>query len=108
MQANLEHALPLGLIACEFIVNSFKYAFPDGHGQISARLEPIEDGRARLTLADNGVGLPAPGNEPAGLGLQLIRRLVEQIEGEIAMANEGGARMTITFPLERRPAGQRG
>jgi two-component sensor histidine kinase len=108
MHLDLEHALPLGLVACEFIVNSFKYAFPEGRGQISAQLEPIEGGRARLTLADNGIGLPAQGNQAPGMGLHLIRRLVEQIEGEIEMANEGGARMTITFTVVRRPQEQRG
>lgn len=108
MHLDLDRVLPLGLIACEFIVNSFKYAFPEGRGQISAHLEAIEGGQARLTLADNGIGLPAQGSKPTGLGLQLMRRLVGQIEGEIAMANEGGARLTVIFPLAQGSKGQRG
>jgi two-component sensor histidine kinase len=106
LRLHLDSALPLGLIACEFVVNSFKYAFPDGHGRISAHLEPVEGGRARLTLADSGIGLPAPGSEPTGLGLRLIRRLVAQVAGELVMEGDGGVRMTITFPLQR-PRGRK-
>src|SRR5207237_286018 len=72
MRLDLDSALPLGLITCEFVVNSFKYAFPDGRGRISVRLEPIGGGRARLSLADSGVGLPARSGAPTGLGLRLI------------------------------------
>ena len=39
MRVDLDSALPLGLITCEFIVNSFKHAFPEGRGRISLELE---------------------------------------------------------------------
>ena len=106
MRLDLDSALPLGLVVCEFVVNSLKYAFPQGRGRVSARLEPLEGGRARLVLADDGVGLPAKGKEPGGSGLRLIPRLVEQIAGELAVEGDAGVRMTITFPLER-PRGRR-
>jgi two-component sensor histidine kinase len=97
MRVNLDSALPLGLITCEFIVNSFKHAFPHGRGCISLGLEQDEPDRARLTLADDGIGLGSQGNQ--GSGLQLIRRLVEQIGGELQVAGEGSTTMTIAFPL---------
>ena len=101
----LDSALPLGLIVCEFIVNSLKHAFPEGRGRITARLQTIERGRARLELMDDGVGLPtrAPeASESSGLGLRLIGRLVEQIEGEIDLRGDQGVRMAIIFPLQSR------
>lgn len=81
---DLDHALPLGLIASEFLVNSFKHAFADGHGHGHIRmvLEPVDHELARLILADNSVGLP-PGNATPGAGLRLIGRLVEQVGGEL-------------------------
>jgi two-component sensor histidine kinase len=97
MRVNLDSALPLGLITCEFIVNSFKHAFPHGRGCISLGLEQDGPDRARLTLADDGIGLGSQGNQ--GSGLQLIRRLVEQIGGELQVAGEGSTTMTIAFPL---------
>ena len=98
---SLDSALPLGLIVCEFIVNSLKYAFPEGRGTISAGLKVIEDGRARLSLADNGIGLPAPAKDSAGLGLNLIRGLVDQIHGELDVIGRDGVQMTILFPIQR-------
>ena len=103
LRLNLDSALPLGLIVCEFIVNSLKYAFPEGRGRITAVLEPIDPGRARLELVDDGVGLPSPAaSSSSGLGLRLIGRLVEQIEGEIDVRGERGVRMAIVFPLQTR------
>ena len=99
---DLDHALPLGLIVCEFIVNSFKHAFPEGRGCIRLDLEPVGPERARLTLADDGVGLPAPGNQSSGSGLRLIERLVAQIDGELEFRGEGSVSMTIVFPLGRK------
>ena len=98
LRVDLDHALPLGLIACEFLVNSFKHAFADGHGHIRMVLEPIGHGLARLTLADNGVGLPK-GNSATGSGLRLISGLVEQVGGELQVNGEDGVTMTITFPV---------
>lgn len=101
IRLSLDSALPLGLIVCEFIVNSLKYAFPEGRGTISAGLKVIEDGRARLSLADNGIGLPAPAKDSAGFGLHLIRGLVDQIHGELDITGRGGVHMTIHFPIQR-------
>lgn len=101
IRLSLDSALPLGLIVCEFIVNSLKYAFPEGRGTISAGLKVIEDGRARLSLADNGIGLPAPAKDSAGFGLHLIRGLVDQIHGELDITGRGGVQMTIHFPIQR-------
>ena len=101
IRLSLDSALPLGLIVCEFIVNSLKYAFPEGRGTISAGLKVIDDGRARLSLSDNGIGLPATAKDSAGLGLNLIRGLVDQIHGELDVTGRGGVQMTIHFPIQR-------
>ena len=98
---SLDTALPLGLIVCEFIVNSLKYAFPDGRGTITASLERLDGDRARLSLADNGIGLPAPAKDPAGLGLHLIRGLVDQIDGELKISGGRGVQMTVEFAIHR-------
>lgn len=93
----LDQALPLGLIACEFIVNSFKHAFPAGRGRISISLELINDGEARMTLADDGVGA-ADGNLREGSGLILIKRLVEQVGGDVSITSERGVTVAVSFP----------
>ena len=72
-----------------------------------------DGGRVLLSVADRGPGLP-PGDVFAaffstkasgtGLGLWLVRRLVESAGGSISAADRqgGGAQFTVTLPLPRR------
>ncbi len=93
-------AIPLGLIVNELVMNSLEHAFPQARrGEIFIRLERIGDGRLRLEIADNGVGLP-PGVDPrqsASLGWQIVQMLIEQIGGSLETRSEAGTSVAITF-----------
>ncbi len=68
-------AVPIGLIANEFVTNSLKHAFGDGGGKISVTVEVVE-GHLRLCLGDNGKGLPSASSpttsDGSGTGMKLI------------------------------------
>jgi PAS domain S-box-containing protein len=78
-------AMNIGIIVNELVTNSFKYAFPEGTGEIKVVLSSIGEGRIRLLVTDNGVGLPEhftlAGAE--GFGLTLIQGLVSHLEGTL-------------------------
>ena len=97
-------ALHLGLIANEFVSNSLEHAFPRGRGgRITVALERVAPDRARLVLADDGVGLPADAaaSRADGLGLRLIALLARQVRAELEWGGGegGGTRVTLSFPL---------
>ena len=97
VEVSTERAQAIGLILNEFLTNSFKYAFGEGHGNFSLHLGH-EGGRAQLVMADDGPGMPE-GARP-GLGLNLIDILTKQIEGEARWDSPGkGARVTLEFPI---------
>ena len=97
VEVSTERAQAIGLILNEFLTNSFKYAFGEGHGHFSLHLEH-EGSRAQLVMADDGPGMPE-GARP-GLGLNLIDILTKQIEGEARWDSPGkGARLTLEFPI---------
>jgi two-component sensor histidine kinase len=97
VEISTERAQAIGLILNEFLTNSFKYAFGEGHGNFSLHLGH-ESGRAELVMADDGPGMPE-GARP-GLGLSLIDILTKQIEGEARWESPGGgARLTLEFPI---------
>lgn len=77
-------AVPLGLIANEFVTNSLKYAFGPEGGTISVTVEATEK-HLHLSLRDDGKGLP-PASETSspgsGTGMKLIEALAEQLGGE--------------------------
>jgi two-component sensor histidine kinase len=91
-------AIPLGFIASELITNAAKY----GTGRIAVRLEANPAQGYALSVVNDGPALPE-GFDPAagkGLGMRIIRSLVERIGGELGIGcsdNDQGARFTVLF-----------
>jgi len=96
----IDDAIPCGLIVNELVSNSLKYAFPDDQrGKITVRFENSDNESIVLTVADNGVGLPAGLDVTATetLGFQLVTILTRQLRGTIELDREGGTKFTIKF-----------
>ncbi|MGA9120011.1 MAG: PAS domain S-box protein [Bacteroidota bacterium] len=97
----VDMAIPCGLIVNELVSNSLIHGFTDGRaGEVSVEMTQNES-VARLTVRDNGVGLP-PGfslrNVPT-LGLQLIETLVDQIDGVIDLDTTAGTSFSVVFKI---------
>jgi two-component sensor histidine kinase len=96
-----DRAVSLALAANELIVNALKHAFAGRReGTIEARLEA--GGREiRVSIEDDGVGLPSGFTLPGGsnLGLQLVQSVVrEDLGGEFWLgAGTRGARAEVRF-----------
>ncbi len=54
----------------------------------------------RLVIFDNGVGLAheIDSENPTTMGLQIVRDLARQLEGNIEFQQNGGTTVLITFP----------
>jgi len=99
-------AVPIGLIANEFVTNSLKYAFGDKGGTISVSVEKSE-GRLRLCLRDNGKGLPSasPAAPPgSGTGMKLIEALANQVGSQAVWSSSDAGTMVC---LDLNPASDR-
>jgi PAS domain S-box-containing protein len=96
----MDAAVPCGLIINELLSNALKYAFPgDEQGTITIRLGTLPNGRHLLTVADDGVGIPADFDvrNTDSLGLQLVTTLTRQIDGELSVRSGGGTEFSIQF-----------
>ena len=95
---NLETAIPLGLIINELITNSVKYAFPQKKGTITIQLKSLPE-KIEITISDDGIGITEDINieNPETLGLQLVKNLVRQIDGEIELGRNHGTEFKIKF-----------
>jgi len=97
---DINHAIPCGLILNELISNALKHAFPDGKkGEIRIEMEEIKKGRYFLKLEDNGIGIPKKINfqSPQSFGMQLVKDLVDQIDGTIEISSDKGTKFKIRF-----------
>ncbi len=71
---DISPAVTIALILNEAITNALKYAFPaEGSGNISVVLKRNSPGFAKLSISDNGIGLPPDFeiDSHASLGLNL-------------------------------------
>lgn len=91
----LETATAVGIIANELVANSLEHAFADRAGRILVQLRRIDESRARLAVADNGAGMPA---RARGTGLNLVRRLAQQLGGRIELKPSEGTRWELELP----------
>jgi two-component sensor histidine kinase/PAS domain-containing protein len=101
--APLEEAVSLGLIVNELVTNAAKYAYPPPvEGVIQVTLRHAA-GELVLKVSDEGRGLPAP-DASSGIGMRLVRSLVQQCGGELQIDRERGASFTIRLRERDRPA----
>jgi two-component sensor histidine kinase len=91
-------AIPCGLIIQELVSNSLKHAFPgDRKGKIWVDLSSDKEPGFILRVRDNGIGLPKDlyPQRVESLGLQLVHRLAEQLEGNIGFERGQGTEISI-------------
>ncbi len=111
-------ATGLSVVLSELLQNAVEHAFPPeldpgpGGGQVQIRVST--DGyRLRMTVADNGVGIPEPADRgtTASLGLSIVTTLVESElggsisfeRGEPARAGHGGPGTLVSLDIPCSP-----
>ena len=95
-------AAVVALIVNELVTNAIKHGFRDrAAGTVTVRLRRTGADSVALSVADDGVPLPASvdNEQPKGIGLDLVRRLVDQLGGELVVDAEP-KRFTVVFPAD--------
>lgn len=101
---DLDRVVPFAMALNEILSNTLKHAF---RGRDSGRLDvgiTHRDGRLKVSVADDGVGLPA-GFNPAtsgNMGTRLLVGLATQLGGDVTFEAAGGTVVRLSFPLAER------
>ena len=94
----IEKAVPCGLMLNELVTNALKHAFRDrAGGELVVALHADEAGTVRLSVSDNGAGLPADWRQATSLGLQLVQMLSKQVRGTLEVSTDGGTTFALVF-----------
>lgn len=105
VMASVNVAMPLGLIVNELLTNAFKHAFA-GRDSGTIKLECLshENGRCRVVVADDGIGLPAGEAWPRDgkMGALILQTLRENTAADLRVESFPGAgtRVSISFACE--------
>ena len=96
----VDKAIPCALILNELITNAVKHGFADGRrGTIRVALGKLSSGQLQLSVADDGVGLPAglDIHQTPSLGMHLVSALAEQLGAELEVSGDKGTSFKVTF-----------
>jgi PAS domain S-box-containing protein len=104
-------------ILINLITNAIKFSGEDGSINISA---DINESRGQIRVSDNGIGIPqedlehmfssfyrganALNIQGTGLGLHIVKRFVELMDGQVEIKSElgSGTAITITIPVKQQ------
>lgn len=94
---SIEKALPIGLIITELVSNSMKHAFKKQNiGMITIEIAATKTG-THLYYSDNGIGFDFNKTSKKGLGQEIIKGLIDQLDGITNSKNNNGFELTISF-----------
>ena len=94
-------SVSLGVAVQELVTNAFKYAYPDDKpGEVRVRLKRLGDGKAELTVEDDGVGItPNATHAGTGLGSKIIHMMAASLQTQVEYINRApgtAARLVLT------------
>ena len=95
----LATAVPLGLIVHELLSNALTHAFPGREdGRVSISLERADSAKLCLSVADDGIGMPAGAAASPAAGLTIVRSLARQLDAWIETTTANGTTVTLRLP----------
>lgn len=93
-------SINLGVIAAEWVMNATKYAYPDQHGEVRVTLVATDDGKAVLSVDDDGVGRGDGPAKGTGLGSRIVKAMARSLNAEVEYLDSApGLSARLAFPL---------
>ncbi|MEJ1968641.1 MAG: histidine kinase dimerization/phosphoacceptor domain -containing protein [Rhizomicrobium sp.] len=94
-----DDSVSLGLIVTELVINALKHAFPQHrNGKIVVDYS-AQGSEWRLSVSDNGIGMPAKADSKPGLGTSIVEALANQLQARVGHAGANpGTSVSIVHP----------
>ncbi len=104
LEVPIETATRVGLVLSELMTNAYQHAFERmDTGLVEVRMSQLSAGGLRLTVSDDGVGIPAEQSWPdtSTVGGRIVAGLIEGLEGTLLLSRgAAGSFITIDVPAD--------
>jgi two-component system, sensor histidine kinase PdtaS len=104
----IDYAVPVGLIMCELLSNSYKHAFvkrKEGLIEIELKNNPEKSLNYELLVKDNGIGYKGKIDflDQSSTGVEIVSAFIQQLDARYSYINEGtGFGLFIQFAIDER------
>jgi two-component sensor histidine kinase len=104
----IDYAVPVGLIMCELLSNSYKHAFvkqEEGLIEVELKNKKGRDLHYELLVKDNGIGYRGKTAflEQSSTGVEIISAFIQQLDAKYTYLNSGkGFGLFIEFAIDER------
>lgn len=104
----IDYAVPVGLIMCELLSNSYKHAFSNrtnGLIEIELKNNPEKSLNYELLVKDNGVGYKGEIDflDQSSTGVEIVSAFIQQLDAKYSYINDGeGFGLFIQFAVDEK------
>ncbi len=93
-------SINVGVVVTELVTNAYKYAYPEGSGDIRVKLRQLPSAEVEIVVEDDGVGRGSGTPRGTGLGTRIVRSMATTLGTEIQyLDRRPGTAARLAIPL---------
>jgi two-component sensor histidine kinase/CHASE3 domain sensor protein len=105
VELETDASINLGVVVTELVTNAFKYAYPEGFGEIRVRLRRCGEEQVEMVVEDDGVGRSDGSPKGTGVGTRIINAMSTSLGAKIDYRSlKPGTAAHLTFSSKPRRA----
>lgn len=99
-QLTTDASVNVGVVVTELVTNAYKYAYPDGGGDIRVRMKHRPDRSLEISVEDDGIGRGAGEVRGTGLGSRIVTSMAATLGAEVHYLDRNpGTLASLSLPL---------
>lgn len=94
-------SINLGIVVTELVTNAYKYAYPDGGGDIRVGMQRLADDQVEIVVEDDGIGRGSAKPRGTGLGTRIVKAMANNLGSEVQYLDRKrgtAARLSLRLP----------